>query len=81
MDFVVKDDGLFLGDKKIRVTTDTPKRISVYDTLMGIGGQSNATVVSAWARLQVQHPEVRNSYMFRNAIVSAPIFYPYDLSK
>jgi len=58
MDFVIKDDALFLGKKKIRVTSDTPKLISVIDTIAGVSGQSVDASGHIWRRLNEQYNEV-----------------------
>ena len=58
MDFVVKGDALFLGEKKLRVTSDMPKRISVLDTIAGVSGQHAAAAAMIWKRLNGHSGEV-----------------------
>lgn len=69
MNFVLDNGALFLGEKKIRVTSETPRRISVLDTIAGVNGKTGDCSI-IWKRLREQYKEVRISELFLHVTTS-----------
>ena len=51
-------DGYMYNGKKMRKTTDTPVRVSVYDLIEAVTGQTKNASYEIFRRLKDEHPEV-----------------------